>query len=159
MEGRWSARRAQRRCHCRCYRLPSTNRSWESFNVTDAVYPKGRLIHELFEEQAERTADAMAVVCEGRGLRYGELNARANQLARLLRDSGVGRGELVGICLERGVDLVVGLLAALKAGAGYVPLDPTYPAERLRYTLQDTRPKVILSQGRLRERCRKALPR
>jgi amino acid adenylation domain-containing protein len=119
----------------------------ETFNVTDAAYPEGRLIHELFEEQVERTPDAMAVVGEGRGLRYCELNARANQLARVLRDSGVGPGELVGICLERGVDLVVGLLAALKAGAGYVPLDPTYPAERLRYTLQDARPKVVLLQG------------
>jgi syringomycin synthetase protein SyrE len=134
--------------------LPESERRQvlESFNVTGGAYPGGRLIHELFEDQVERTSDAMAVVGEGGGLRYCELNVRANRLARVLRDNGVGGGDLVGICLERSVDLIVGLLAALKTGGGYVPLDPTYPAERLRSILQDARPKIVLSQGHLRER-------
>jgi len=88
------------------------------------------LIHALFEAQVARTAHSVAVICEDESLTYAELNARANRLARHLRERGVGPDRLVGICLERSVSLVVGLLAILKAGGGYVPLDPAYPADR-----------------------------
>jgi non-ribosomal peptide synthetase component F len=122
----------------------------ESFNATQAEYAQERLIHELFEEQAQRTPDGVAVVYEEHSLTYAELNARANQLARYLREKGVGADHLVGICLERGVEMVVGVLGILKAGGAYVPLDPNYPAERLQYMLEDASPEVVLTQARLK---------
>jgi amino acid adenylation domain-containing protein len=123
----------------------------ELFNVGREVYGQGELIHELFERQAERTPDATAVVYEDQSLSYGELNRRANQLARHLRSRGVGPDQLVGICLERGLEMVIGLLGILKAGGGYLPLDPAYPLERLAYMLADAAPKVLLTQERLRQ--------
>ena len=121
----------------------------ELFNATQAPYPQEKLIHELFEEQVERTPEAIAVVYEGEQLTYGQLNGRANQLARYLRDQGVGPDQLVGLCVERSVEMVVGLLGILKAGGAYVPLDPGYPPERLAYLLQDASPQVLLTQERL----------
>jgi len=121
----------------------------EVFNATSVAYPGEKLVHELFEEQAARTPERAAVVYQGRSLSYIELNQRANQLARVLRDKGVGPDQLVGICVERGLELVIGLLAVLKAGGAYVPLDPDYPAERLAYMLQDAAPKVVLTQRQL----------
>jgi amino acid adenylation domain-containing protein len=109
-------------------------------------------VHELFEEQVLKTPEAIAVVYEGEPLTYGQLNGRANQLARYLRDQGVGPDQLVGLCVERGVEMVVGLLGILKAGGAYVPLDPNYPQERLAYLLQDASPRVLLTQERLRDR-------
>jgi amino acid adenylation domain-containing protein len=134
--------------------LPESERCQviELFNATHAVYPQGKLIHELFEEQAERMRDAVAVVYERQSLTYVELNGKANQLARYLRDKGVGPDQLVGICVERSVEMVVGLLGILKAGGAYVPLDPNYPTERLGYMLEDAAPKVLLTQERLRDR-------
>ena len=120
------------------------------FNDTRATYSKDRLIHELFEDQAQRTPDAVAVLYEQQSLTYAELNGRANQLARYLRDKGVGPDQLVGICVERSIELVVGLLGILKAGGAYVPLDPSYPSERLAYMLKDAAPRVLLTQGKLR---------
>ena len=98
------------------------------WNDTAADYPRNRCIHELFEAQAARTPEAVAVVFEDRQLTYAELNARANQLAHHLIGLGVGPEVLVGICMERSLELIVGLLAILKAGGAYVPLDPGYPA-------------------------------
>jgi amino acid adenylation domain-containing protein len=134
--------------------LPESERHQviESFNATQAAYPQEKLIHELFEEQVKRTPAAVAVVYEGQSLTYAELNGRANQLARYLRDKGVGPDQLVGICVERGLEMVVGVLGVLKAGGAYVPLDPKYPPERLAYMLNDAAPTVLLTQERLRER-------
>ncbi|MGH7829948.1 MAG: non-ribosomal peptide synthetase, partial [Candidatus Binatia bacterium] len=127
------------------------------WNDTKKSYPAVQCIHQLFETQAERTPDSVAVSFPstgfGRGedqqLTYRELNSRANQLAHHLKDLGVGRGELVGICVERSLEMVIGLLAILKAGGAYVPLDPAYPRERLAFMLEDSRAPVLLTQERL----------
>jgi amino acid adenylation domain-containing protein len=124
----------------------------ELFNATQVAYPQEKLIHELFEEQVEQTPDATAVVYENQSLTYGELNGRANQLARYLAEQAVGPDQLVGICVERSLEMVVGLMGILKAGGAYVPLDPAYPPERLQYMLEDAAPKVLLIQERLRGR-------
>jgi len=110
----------------------------------------GLLIHQLFEQQVNRAADAIAVTHEGESLTYGALNERANQLARELRERGVTPDTLVGICVERSLEMVVGLLGILKAGGAYVPLDPSYPSDRLAYMLEDAAPKIVLTQERLR---------
>jgi amino acid adenylation domain-containing protein/thioester reductase-like protein len=134
--------------------LPESERRQliDEFNNPQSVYSQDRLIHEVFEEQAARRPEAVAVVYEGESLTYAQLNARANQLARYLREEGVGPDQLVGICVERSLEMVVGLLAILKAGGAYVPLDPGYPMERLQYMLSDAAPKVLLTQGHLRSR-------
>ena len=121
------------------------------WNETATVYPRDRCVHERFEEQVERTPDAVAVVCGDEQLTYRELNRRANQLAHHLRTLGVGPEVLVGICVERSLEMVVGLLGILKAGGTYVPLDPSYPAARLKFILGDTRAPVLLTQERLVE--------
>ncbi|QNV63831.1 Gramicidin S synthase 2 [Paenibacillus polymyxa E681] len=110
--------------------------------------------HRLFEEQAERTPEAVAVVYENDRLTYAELNERANRLAATLRASGIGRETIVGILAERSVDLLVAVLAVWKAGGAYVPLDPDYPAERVRFMLEDSGAKVLLTQTPLRERAK-----
>ena len=107
------------------------------WNDTAADYPKDKCIHELFEEQVEKTPDAIAVEFDGQQLTYRELNSRANQLAHHLIGLGVGPEKLVGICVERSIEMVVGLLGILKAGGAYVPLDPAYPKERLEFMLED----------------------
>ncbi|XXX99931.1 non-ribosomal peptide synthase/polyketide synthase [Sorangium sp. So ce204] len=119
------------------------------WNATRLEYPRDRCLHELIEEQAGRSPRAVAVSYEDDVLSYTELNARANQLARKLRELGVGPDSLVGIHMERSLDLVVGLLGILKAGGAYVPLDPEYPADRLAYMVKEARPKVVLTQERL----------
>jgi len=106
-------------------------------------------VHEIFEEQVRRTPHAVAVVYEGESLTYAELNGRANQLARYLINRGVGPDQLVGVCIERSLGMVIGLLGILKAGGAYVPLDPTYPTERLTYMLEDAAPQLVLTQGEL----------
>ncbi len=122
------------------------------WNDTKREYPKDKCIHELFEEQAEKTPDAIAVVFEDEQLTYRELNGKANQLAHYLRKLGVEPGVLVGICVERSLEMVIGLLGILKAGTAYVPLDPQYPKERLKFMLEDTRASIIVTQRRLRDR-------
>src|SRR6185312_12263345 len=107
------------------------------------------LVPELFEAQVERTPEAVAIVCGGEQLSYAELNRRANQLGHYLRGQGVGAEVVVGLCLERSVELVVGLLGILKAGGAYVPLDPAYPRQRLEYLLSDAQVGLVLTQGRL----------
>ncbi|MHC5853062.1 amino acid adenylation domain-containing protein [Nostoc sp.] len=121
------------------------------WNNTQVEYPQQQCIHQLFEAQVERTPDAVAVVFEDKQLTYYELNARANQLAHYLKKLGVEPEVLVGICVERSLDMVIGLLAILKAGGAYVPLDPSYPLERLAYMLEDSQPKVLLTQQQLVE--------
>ena len=109
------------------------------WNATHMDYPHDQCLHEAFEAQVLRTPDAIAVVGADGYLSYRELNRRANQVAHMLRTLGVGAETLVGLCVERSLLMVVGLLGILKAGAAYVPLDPTYPAERLAFMLQDRR--------------------
>jgi len=123
----------------------------EEFNATQMNYPRQTSLHHLFEVQAERTPEEVAVVFEDEQLTYGELNRRANQLAHHLRSVGVSAGMLVGICVERSADMVVGLLGILKAGAGYVPLDPAYPRERLAFMLSDSQAAVLVTERRLAE--------
>jgi amino acid adenylation domain-containing protein/FkbH-like protein len=120
------------------------------WNATEAEYPKDKCIHELFEAQAERTPDAVAVVYEDQQLSYAELNARSNRLAHYLRGLGVKPDDRLAICVERSLEMVVGLLAILKAGGAYVPLDPAYPPERLRYMLADSAPKLVLTHAATR---------
>jgi amino acid adenylation domain-containing protein len=122
----------------------------EGWNRTEVEYPRDRCIHELFEEQAAERAGAVAVVYEGDVLSYGEFNRRSNQLAHYLRGLGARPGERVALCVERGMEMMVGLLGVLKAGGAYVPLDPTYPEERLRFMLEDSAPIALLTQGHLR---------
>lgn len=119
------------------------------WNDTRKDYPRGKCIHELFEAEAERSPDAVAVVFQDKQLTYRELNRRANQLARYLQKRGVGPEVLVGICMERSLDTVVGLLGILKAGGAYLPLDPAYPKERIAFMLEDTKAQVLLSQQSL----------
>ncbi|HEV2733246.1 MAG TPA: amino acid adenylation domain-containing protein, partial [Longimicrobiaceae bacterium] len=121
----------------------------EAWNATDAEYPGGLCVHGLFEAQAGRTPDAVALVHEGGALTYRELNARSNRLAHYLAGRGVGPDVRVALCVERGPEMVVGLLAVLKAGGAYVPLDPAYPGDRLHHMLADSRPAVLLAQRRL----------
>ncbi|MHC5759315.1 non-ribosomal peptide synthase/polyketide synthase [Nostoc sp.] len=119
------------------------------WNDTQVDYPQNKCIHQLFEEQVERTPNAVAVVFENQQLTYHELNCRANQLAHYLRSLGVKPDALVGICAERSLDIVVGLLGIFKAGGAYVALDPDYPQERLRFMLEDAQVSVLLTQQRL----------
>jgi len=119
------------------------------WNNTEVAYPQQQCIHQLFESQVERTPDTVAVVFEDEQLTYRELNARANQLAHYLRQLGIKPEFLVGICLERSLDMIIGLLGILKAGGAYVPLDPAYPKERLAFILQDACPSVLLTQQNL----------
>ncbi len=121
------------------------------FNATAVDYNLDQTLHGMFEAQVERTPNALAVKAGDRFLTYDELNRRANRLAHHLRELGVQPDSRVGICVERGLDMVVGLFAILKAGGGYVPLDPAYPAERIAYMLQDSAPVVVLAQGATRE--------
>ncbi|HEU4559961.1 MAG TPA: amino acid adenylation domain-containing protein, partial [Longimicrobium sp.] len=118
----------------------------EEWNSTDAEYPAGACIHELFEAQAERTPGATAVSSAGTALTYAELDQAANRLANHLRRRGVRLETRVGVCLERGPELVVAILAVLKAGGAYVPLDPAYPAERLAYMLADSGAPLLLTR-------------
>ncbi|WP_245472541.1 non-ribosomal peptide synthetase [Rhizobium jaguaris] len=126
--------------------LPAEERTYllEDLNRTQAPYPADRCIHELFEQQAAKTPDAVAVVHEDEHLSYGELNARANRLAHHLIALGVRPDQPVAICLQRSPAMVVGLLAILKAGGAYVPLDPAYPSQRLIQVLEDADPRLML---------------
>ncbi len=122
------------------------------WNRTQADYPIDKCIHELFEEQVGRTPEAVAVVYDNQQLTYHQLNSRANQLAHWLQSLGVGPEVLVGICVERSLEMVVGILGILKAGGAYVPLDPEYPVERLSFMLEDAQVSVLLTQQHLRKR-------
>ncbi|TPG88815.1 amino acid adenylation domain-containing protein [Brevibacillus laterosporus] len=123
----------------------------KTFNDTVADYPREKTIYQLFESQVERTPEHVAVVFEGEQLTYRELNERANQLARTLRAEGIEANQLVGIMVERSLDMMIGLLGILKAGGAYVPIDPDYPGERIRYMLEDAGAKLVVLQSHLKE--------
>ncbi len=129
--------------------LPAEERSLllEDWNRTEAAYPDQLCVHQLFEAQAARTPKATALVFEGEALSYSELNQRANQLAHHLLSLGVGPDQRVGLCVERSVEMVVGLLGVLKAGGAYVPLDPAYPSTRLGQILSDAAPVLLLADA------------
>ncbi|TCN17537.1 non-ribosomal peptide synthetase [Mesobacillus foraminis] len=120
-----------------------------SFNETQRPFPQDKTIHELFEEQVRKTPEHVALEFKEKQLTYRELNARANQLAGFLRERGTGREELVGIMVDRSLEMIVGILGVLKAGGAYVPLDPSYPIERIRYILEDSRIERLLTQSSL----------
>ncbi|HEY0606761.1 MAG TPA: amino acid adenylation domain-containing protein, partial [Herpetosiphonaceae bacterium] len=120
------------------------------WNTTDTAYAHELCLHHLFEATAKRTPEAIAVVYEAQQLTYQELNARANQLAHELHERGVGPEVRVGLCVERSLEMVVGLLGILKAGGAYLPLDPTYPTERLAFVLADAQVPLVLTQEHLR---------
>jgi len=120
------------------------------WNATAASWPREACLSELFEAQAGRTPEAVALVFGEETLSYGELNARANRLARHLRSLGVGPDDRVALCVERSLEMVVGLLAILKAGGAYVPLDPAYPGERLAFMVRDSGPVAALTHGGVR---------
>ncbi|WP_410046049.1 amino acid adenylation domain-containing protein [Pseudomonas sp. HLMP] len=121
------------------------------FNDTFVDYPSGTCVHSLIEAQAQKTPDAVALVFGERQLSYRELDQQANQLAHQLIELGVGPDVLVGICVERSIEMVLGLLAVLKAGGAYVPLDPEYPRERLAYMFEDSGIGLLLTQSHLRD--------
>jgi amino acid adenylation domain-containing protein len=121
----------------------------EEWNRTEVDYSKDRHVHQLIADQAARTPEAVAVVFEDQKLTYRELNAKANQLARHLQKLGVGPDMLVGLCVERSLDMIIGLLGILKAGGAYVPLDPKYPRDRLAFVLEDAGATVVLTQAHL----------
>ena len=116
------------------------------FNSTVAPYSPLRCVHELFEEQAERELDVIAVEYEEQRLTYRELNERANQLAHYLGERGIGPDQLVAILMERSLETLVAILGILKAGGAYLPLDPAYPPDRLEYMLQDAKPRLLVTQ-------------
>src|SRR5690606_13482583 len=122
------------------------------WNATETDYPADVCIHHLFEAQAQKTPDAVAVVFEDQHITYADLNSAANQLGRYLQSLGVGPDVRVGIYMERSIDLMVGLLGILKAGGAYVPLDPTYPEDRIAFMIQDAQVPVLLTQQRLTNR-------
>ena len=122
------------------------------WNATQTEYPHQSTLAELFAEQAARTPEAVALVYADQQVRYGELDRRANQLAHDLRALGIGPDVIVGLCLERSVELVIGLLGILKAGGAYLPLDPDYPPERLQFMLQDAQVSVVVTSTGLADR-------
>lgn len=122
-----------------------------AWNETRRDYPQDKLLHEIFEAQVRQTPDAVAVCFGESRITYAVLNRRANRLARYLHAQGVGSEGLVGICMERGLEMTVALLAVLKAGGAYVPLDPAFPAQRLAYMAADSGMKMVLAQQSLLE--------
>jgi len=136
---------------------PELHQLLMEWNETQAEYPKNLCIHQLFEAQVEQTPESVAVVFEDKQFTYRELNSRSNQIAHHLLSLGVGPEVLVGICTER-PEMVVGLLGILKAGAAYLPLDPTYPQQRLNWMLEDAHVAVLLTQQHLVESLRLQVP-
>lgn len=123
----------------------------DDWNNTSVSFPGNKCIHDIFEEQARRTPDSIAVVFEKEQLTYAELNERANRLAHYLQKQGAKEGTFVAICLRRGLDLITGLLAISKTGATYLPLDPIYPKARLALILEDAKPLFLLTESFLKE--------
>jgi amino acid adenylation domain-containing protein/non-ribosomal peptide synthase protein (TIGR01720 family) len=121
----------------------------DTWNHTAAEYPRERCVHQLFEEQAARTPDRIAIICGSEQVTFGELNAKANQLAQYLRQVGIKPDLLVGVMLERSIEVVLATLGVLKAGGAYVPLDPLFPTERLRFMVHDSGIDVLLTQEAL----------
>ncbi|PHM54490.1 Amino acid adenylation [Xenorhabdus sp. KK7.4] len=128
------------------------------WNQTDAPYPQDKTLPQLFEAQAAQRPNATAIIFENQSISYGELNRRANQLAHHLIALGVRPDDRVGICLERSLNMVVGILAILKSGGAYLPLDPDYPTERLSYMLDDAAPVALLTQTTLADKLTTSVP-
>jgi amino acid adenylation domain-containing protein len=128
--------------------LDDTDREWlsPSLDVRAMEAPRELCIHDLFERCAQASPEALAVLYEGERVSYGELDRRANRVAGMLRDLGIGPEQRVGLCAERSVEMLAGILGVLKAGAAYVPLDPTYPPERLAFLIEDSRTEIILAR-------------
>lgn len=132
--------------------LPEEERQtvlWK-WNQPELHFSQDKCLQQLFEEQVERTPEAIAAIYRGRQLTYRELNDRANQLAHYLRDLGVAPEVLVGFCVDRSLEMIIGLLGILKAGGAYVPLDPAYPTERLSYMVDDAKISILLTQSQLK---------
>ncbi len=127
--------------------MENEQRRLMEYNNTRVRYPSGKTIHELFEKQVEKTPDHPAVIFKGRQLTYRELNIQANRLARVLRDKGITRDSIVGIMMERSMEVVIGILGVLKAGGAYLPLDPVYPPERIKYMLEDSQTQILLTRN------------
>lgn len=122
------------------------------WNRTDKKYAREQLVHEMFEEQAHRCPEAIAIVCDGMSINYGDLNGRANRLAHYLHSLQVGPESRVGICVDRDPQMVVAVLGVLKTGAAYVPLDPLHPASRLNFVLRDSHVSVLLTSSKWLEK-------
>jgi amino acid adenylation domain-containing protein len=127
------------------------NRLLFEWNATQADYPRAQPVHRLFERQAAGSPTAIAVACAGDNILYGELNARANQLAHHMRSLGVETGTLVGIYMERSIEMIVALLAVHKSGGAYLPLDPAFPSDRLAFMVEDSQTRYLISQQRLQD--------
>ncbi|MCL2427253.1 MAG: amino acid adenylation domain-containing protein, partial [Oscillospiraceae bacterium] len=122
------------------------------FNDTYAEYPRDKTLHQLFEEQVERLPDKIALVLGEENLSYGELNAKANQLAHMLRTKGVTPDSIVGLMVERSFEMIIGILGILKAGGAYLPIDPEYPSERIKFMLVDSGVEILLTQTHLHDK-------
>jgi len=127
----------------------ASRQTMDQWNRTEAEYPRSACVHHLLEAQAQRTPGALAVEFGERSLSYAELDRRANQLAQLLQKQGVRRESLVGLCVERSLEMVVALLGILKAGGAYVPLDPAYPRDRIQHVLEDAHVQFLITQKEL----------
>lgn len=134
--------------------LPATEQQMilETWNQTEQTYPADQCVHELFERRAAECPDAIAIVFEESSLSYAGLNRRANRLAGHLISLGIGPDKLVAVCMSRSIEMVVALLAVMKTGAAYIPLDPSHPSERLSYYIKDSAPSAVLSESRVIER-------
>lgn len=119
------------------------------FNDTDIIYPNSKMIHELFEEQVERTPDNIALIYENKRLTYRELNEKSNRLSRTLRKKGVKSESLIGIMIERSLEMIIGIIGILKSGGAYIPIDPDYPRDRIEYMLEDSRADILLTKTEL----------
>lgn len=117
------------------------------FNNTEADYPKDKTIHQLFEQQVTKTPDNTALICEDKSITYRQLNERANSLAVLLREKGIKPGDVIAIMVRRSIEMVIGMLAVLKAGAAFLPIDKELPDERINYMIKNSESKVILTDN------------
>ena len=123
---------------------PSVNGSSWNGTIRAWTYPREKCVHHFIGEQAARTPQAIAAVCGNRQLTYAQLDSAANRLAHFLRKRGVGTGDRVAICLDRSLEMLIGVLGVLKAGAAYVPLDPDFPPERIAAVIEDAHPSLLL---------------
>ena len=129
------------------------NRIVNEWNNTQAVYPEKQCVHQLFEEQVKKTPTAIAVSFVDQQISYEEFNQQSNGLALYLRNIGINPGDLVGICIERSIEMTIALMATLKAGAAFVPLAPDFPKERLKYMLENSQAKALLTKEKWQDHC------